>query len=114
MPRVTLRDFAVADLRALTEETKRQARIQLEKLSRHPELGDELGHRMGVNLTGYRALHFARNRYRIVYRWIPGQDKIEVWGIGRREAGAIYRMAAHRIGTDEKDGHQPPDQRRRS
>jgi len=96
MVRVTLRDVAICDFRSLTEETQRQARRQLEKLARHPELGDELGHRMGVNLTGYRALHFARNRYRIVYRWIPGLDKAEVWGIGRREGGAIYRMVARR------------------
>jgi len=102
MARVTLRDVAVRDFRALTEETQRQARRQLEKLARHPELGDQLGHRMGLNLTGYRALHFARNRYRIVYRWIPGQDKVEVWGIGERERGSIYRMAAGRIGWEDK------------
>jgi len=102
MVRVTLRDVAAEDFRALTEETQRQARRQLEKLARHPELGDELGHRMGINLTGYRALHFARNRYRIVYRWTPGQDKVEVWGIGRREAGAIYRMVGKRVGAADK------------
>lgn len=103
MVRVTLRDVAAKDFRALTEETQRQARRQLEKLAHHPELGDELGHRMGINLTGYRALHFARNRYRIVYRWIPGQDKVEVWGIGKREAGAIYRMVGKRADeTSEK------------
>jgi mRNA-degrading endonuclease RelE of RelBE toxin-antitoxin system len=99
MVRVTLRDVAAEDFRALTEETQRQARRQLEKLAHHPELGDELGHRMGINLTGYHALHFARNRYRIVYRWTPGQDKVEVWGIGKREAGAIYRMVGKR--TDD-------------
>ncbi len=96
MVRVTLRDVAAEDFRALTEEMQRQARRQLEKLAHHPELGDELGHRMGINLTGYRALHFARNRYRIVYRWISGADKVEVWGIGKREAGAIYRMVGKR------------------
>lgn len=96
MVRVTIRDVAAEDFRALTEETQRQARRQLEKLAHHPELGDELGHRMGINLTGYRALHFARNRYRIVYRWIPDQDKVVVWGIGKRETGAIYRMVGKR------------------
>jgi mRNA-degrading endonuclease RelE of RelBE toxin-antitoxin system len=102
MVRVTLRDVAAEDFRGLTEETQRQARRQLEKLGHHPELGDELGHRMGINLTGYRALHFARNRYRIVYRWIPGQNKVEVWGIGKREAGAIYRMVGKRVGAADK------------
>jgi len=102
MVRVTLRDVAAEDFRVLTEETQRQARRQLEKLAHHPELGDELGHRMGINLTGYRALHFARNRYRIVYRWIPGQDKVEVWGIGTREAGAIYRMVGRRVGAADE------------
>jgi mRNA-degrading endonuclease RelE of RelBE toxin-antitoxin system len=99
MARVTLRDVAVRDFRSLAEETQRQARRQLDKLARHPELGDELGHRMGVNLTGYRAVHFGRNRYRIVYRWIRDQDEVEVWGIGKRERGGIYRMVGRR--TDE-------------
>ena len=100
MVRVTLRDVAIRDLCSLAEETQRQARRQLEKLAMHPELGDELGHRMGLNLTGYRALHFARNSYRIVYRWIQSQDKVEVWGIGKRERGSIYRMAASRVDQD--------------
>jgi mRNA-degrading endonuclease RelE of RelBE toxin-antitoxin system len=102
MVRVTLRDVAAEDFHALTEETQRQARRQLEKLAQHPELGDELGHRMGTNLTGYRAVHFARNRYRIVYRWIPGQEKVEVWGIGRREAGAIYMVGKRADDAGEK------------
>jgi hypothetical protein len=40
MFRVTLRDMAVEDFRALTEETQRQARRQLKKLGQHPELGN--------------------------------------------------------------------------
>jgi hypothetical protein len=51
---------------------------------------------MGINLTGYRAVHFGRNRYRIVYRWNRNQGEVEVWGIGKREAGAIYRMVGKR------------------
>jgi mRNA-degrading endonuclease RelE of RelBE toxin-antitoxin system len=97
MVRVTLRDIAVRDFRSLAEETQRQARRQLDKLARHPECGDELGHRMGVNLTGYRAVHFARNRYRIVYRWLPSEGEVEVWGIGKREKGGIYRMVGKRV-----------------
>jgi mRNA-degrading endonuclease RelE of RelBE toxin-antitoxin system len=102
MVRVTLRDVAARDFRSLAEETQRQARRQLDKLARHPELGNELGHRMGVNLTGYRAIHFRRNQYRIVYRWIRDQDEVEVWGIGRREKGSIYRMVGKRVGPEHE------------
>jgi mRNA-degrading endonuclease RelE of RelBE toxin-antitoxin system len=102
MARVTLRDVAVRDFRSLAKETQRQARRQFSKLARHPELGDELGHRMGINLTGYRAVHFGRNRYRIVYRWNRNQGEVEVWGIGKREAGAIYRMVGKRVGAADK------------
>jgi len=104
--RVTLRDVAVKDFRALDGETQRQARRQFEKLGRNPELGANLGNKLGIDLTGYRALHFGRNRYRIVYRSLREEAEVEVWGIAKREVGAVYRMVARRIdeARDEATG----------
>ena len=95
--RVTLRDVAVKDFRGVDAETQRQARRQLEKLKERPELGADLGNRMGVDLTGYRALHFGRNQYRIVYPVLEREREVEVWGIARRERGAVYHMVAKRL-----------------
>lgn len=89
--------MAVKDFRGVDAEAQRQARRQLEKLKDRPELGADLGNRMGVDLTGYRALHFGRNQYRIVYRVLEREKEVEVWGIARRERGAVYRMVAKRL-----------------
>jgi len=98
---VTLRDVAVEDFDKLDGGVRKQALKQFEKLAHSPELGDELGHRMGVDLTGYRALHFHKNQYRIVYRILDEQSEVEIWGIGVRESGRVYRMTARRV---EKEG----------
>jgi mRNA interferase RelE/StbE len=99
--KVTLRDVAVEDFEALDPSIQKQAMKQFEKLKRSPELGEELGHKMGVNLTGYRALHFYKNKYRIVYRILEEEKEVEIWGIGVREAGKIYRMVGERL---EREG----------
>jgi len=52
---------------------------------------------MGVDLRGYRALHFYKNQYRIVYRVLEDQKEVEVWGIGKRESGTVYKMVSKRI-----------------
>lgn len=95
--RVTLRDLAVKDFEALDGDVQRQALKQFEKLMRSPELGEDLGHKMGVDLTGYRALHFYKNQYRIVYKILEDQKEVEIWGIGKRESEKIYRMVSERI-----------------
>ncbi len=97
MYKVTLRDVAARDFEALDGSIQQQALKQFEKLKRSPELGKELGHKMGVDLTGYRALHFYKNKYRIVYRILEEEQEVEIWGIGVREAGKTYRMVGERL-----------------
>lgn len=70
---------------------------QLNKLKASPECGPGLGHKMGVDLRGYRALHFCKNQYRILYRVLEATKEVEVWGIAKREAGAVYKMVSQRI-----------------
>ncbi len=52
---------------------------------------------MGVDLTGYRALHFYKDQYRIVYKVWEDQREVEIWGIGKRESGKVYKMVSERI-----------------
>jgi len=95
--KVTLRDVAVEDFEVLDTSVQKQALKQFEKLKRSPQLGKELGHKMGVDLTGYRVLRFYKGKYRIVYRILEEQKEVEIWGIGAREAGKIYRMVGERL-----------------
>lgn len=95
--KINLRDLAVEDFEALDGDVQRQANKQFEKLKRSPELGEDLGHKMGVDLTGYRALHFYKNQYRIVYKILEDQKEVEIWGIGKRESGKVYKTISERI-----------------
>lgn len=95
--RITLRDFAVEDFEVLDGDVQRRTNNQFEKLKRSPELGEDLGHKMGVDLTGYRALHFYKDQYRIVYKVLEDQREVEIWGIGKRESGKVYKMVSERI-----------------
>jgi len=99
--RLTLRDVAAEDFAALDADTQRQAFRQLNKLEGNPELGSDLGNKMGIDLKGYRALHFYKNQYRIVCRVLEAIKEVEVWGIGRREAGAVYKMVSQRIEQEQ-------------
>ena len=64
--KVTLRDVAVKDFDVLDGNVQRQAIKQLNKLKQSSGLGIALGHKMGVDPRGYRALHFYKDQYRIV------------------------------------------------
>ena len=95
---VRLLPGAVRDFGRLDRSTQRQIRRQLGKLARSPELGKPLGVRAGMDLTGFRALRAVRGQYRIVYRVVEAQGRVEVWAIGKRERGSVYYTLASRLG----------------
>jgi mRNA-degrading endonuclease RelE of RelBE toxin-antitoxin system len=94
---VTLVESAVDDFQSLSMDIQKHAIRQLEKLKTSPHLGDPLGHRHRYNLTGFRALHFYKNQYRICYRILEDRHEVEVWAIGKREGGYVYKVLATRL-----------------
>ena len=99
--KVTLRDVAVKDFDVLDGNVQCQAIKQLNKLKQSPELELDLGHKMGIDLRGYRALYFYKDQYRIVYKVLEDQKEVEVWGIAKREAGAVYKMLSKRVEQEQ-------------
>jgi mRNA interferase RelE/StbE len=93
--KVTLIAAADEDFAELDGSIKKLAYQQFAKLSRSPELGEPCGNKYGLNLTGFRSLHFAKNAFRIVYRII--EKRVQIWGIGERKEEGIYRMVAARL-----------------
>ena len=70
----------------------------LEKLEKNPFLGEKLGNKNNIDLTGYYKLYFDKKRYRIVYRIIKNEiEIIEIWGIGKRDKMEIYKAVNKRI-----------------
>ncbi len=96
--RVKLHPAARSDLVSLDRGLQQQAARQLAKLKTHPQAGEQLGNKAGFDLTGYRSLHFAGQRYRIVYR--VDEDSRVVWviAIGKKAKFEAYRIAGERSG----------------
>jgi mRNA interferase RelE/StbE len=97
--RVEFLPEAAREFDALDGSLKAMAAKQIDKLAERPEIGEPLGHRLGLDLTGYRKLYFGKKSYRIIYE-IQGQRLVVlIIGIGRRERAEIYREVARRLGT---------------
>ena len=62
-----------------------------------PRLGEYLGNRSGLDLTGYYKLYAAKKSIRIVYRIIDQKILVEVVAIGRQEDLAVYQEAINRL-----------------
>ncbi len=88
---------AAREFEALDGSLKKIAAKQLEKLAEKPELGETLGKRMGIDLTGYRKIYFGKKGYRIVYEIHRQRFIILIIGIGKRERAEIYREVAQRL-----------------
>ena len=98
--KVVLTAQATQDFRILDGSVKEQVGRQLRKLETAPLLGEHLGNRGGLDLTGYYNLYAARKAIRIVYRIIEMEVIVEVVAIGKREDFEVYREAFKRILKD--------------
>ena len=71
---------------------------KLDQLDKNHYLGEELGNKYNLDLTGYYKLYFRKKTYRIVYRIIKnGIEIAEIWGIGKKDKMEIYRDIDKRI-----------------
>jgi len=87
------------DYRKLEGSTKQLVNKKIDRLAENPFLGEKLGNKFNLDLTGFYKLYAAKKKIRIVYRLItPSQIEIvEIWGIGKRDKGEIYRIIGERI-----------------
>ena len=95
--KVVLTADAAQDFRGLHKSIKDQVARQLKKLETSPELGEHLGRKAGLDLTGYYKLYAARKAIRIIYRIVKLEVLVEVVAIGKREDMTVYREAVRRL-----------------
>jgi len=88
---------AAQEFAALDGSLKKIAAKQIDKLAGKPELGEALGKRMGIDLTGYRKMYFGKKSFRIVYEIQRQKLLILIIGIGKRERAEIYKEVARRL-----------------
>jgi len=88
---------AYREYQSLDGSVKKMVYKQIEKLKERPQLGEELGNKAGMDLTGYRKLYVNKKQIRIVYRIEKAVLVVVIVGIGKREDMEIYRQAAKRV-----------------
>jgi mRNA interferase RelE/StbE len=85
------------DLKQLDHRVRLLVFKQLKKLSQSPQLGDLLGNKAGMDLSGCRKMYVDHKRVRIVYRIIEEVIIVEVIAIAQRDDMSVYREASQRI-----------------
>lgn len=95
--KVMLTAAAANDFRRLDGSLKEPVAKQLKKLEASPLLGEHLGNKAGLDLTGCYKLYAGKKRIRIVYRIVEHHVIVEVVAIGKREDLAVYQKSLKRI-----------------
>jgi len=89
---------AVKDYESLDGNIKILVKDKIDRLKENPYLGEELGNRNNINLTGYYKIYIYKKKYRIVYRIVENEiEIIEIWGIGKRDKMKVYKDIKKRI-----------------
>ncbi len=84
------------DLRQLGNPICIEVFKKLKKIQQSPQLGELLGNKNGMNLTGLRKVYVAKKQVRIVYEIIDDVLVVHVVAIGKREDMEVYRQADQR------------------
>jgi len=93
---------AVKDYKLLDGSIKKLVSEKIDKLKENPFLGEALGNKNNIDLTGFYKIYAAKKSYRIVYRIVKNKiEIIEIWGIGKREKMEIYKIISKRISDRE-------------
>ena len=68
----------------------------LKKILKSPELGQELGNKNNLDLTGLKKMYFDGKRYRIVYEVFESEVLVYIVAIGKRDKMEVYEKAEER------------------
>ena len=68
----------------------------LKKILKSPELGQELGNKNNMNLSGLQKMYFDNKKYRVVYEVIENEILIYIVAIGKRDKMEVYQKASER------------------
>ena len=89
---------AEKEYKLLDGSIKKQVNEKIDNLKDDAYLGEELGNKNNIDLTGYYKIYVAKKKYRIVYRIVRDEvEIIEIWGIGKRDKLEVYKNVGKRI-----------------
>ena len=84
------------DLKQLNNSIQIEVFKKLKKIQHSPKLGQLLGNKNNMNLTGLRKVYVSKKQVRIVYEIIDNILVVKVITIGKRESMEVYKQAEQR------------------
>jgi len=94
---IVLKVEADEELSKLSHREKILVFKQFKKISISPELGQKLGNKSGLDLSGCRKMYVDKKKIRIIYKVIDTQIIIEIIAIGKRDEMQVYKDASQRL-----------------
>jgi len=91
---------AKAEFLALDKGVRLIVAKQMVKLESAPKLGELLGNKSGIDLSGLRKLYSAKKQIRIVYEIIDSKVVVHIVAISKREDMQVCKDALSRL-SDE-------------
>ncbi|WP_461247600.1 type II toxin-antitoxin system RelE family toxin [Treponema sp. R6D11] len=89
---------AEKDYKSLDGSIKKLVNEKIDDLKNNAYLGEELGNKNNIDLSGFYKIYVANKKYRIVYRIVKDEiEIIEIWGIGKRDKLEVYKNVGKRI-----------------
>ena len=85
-----------ADLKQLSNSVRIEVFKKLKKIQQYPELGQLLGNKNNMNLSGLRKVYVSKKQVRIVYEIIDNILVVKIITIAKRESMAVYKQAEQR------------------
>ena len=95
--RLLFKASAYQEFKAPDAPVKSKVVAQLLKMQANPLVGEPLGNRMDVDLTGFRRIYVGRKRTRIIWQVRASEVTVLVIGIGPCDKGEVYRTVARRL-----------------
>jgi len=92
------------DLRKLGHVITQKVFKKLIQIAENPILGEDLGNKANMDLTGYRRVYIDKKRVKIVYKIINEKLQVFVIAIGKRDDMNVFKTATLRLAeiTDNK------------
>jgi mRNA interferase RelE/StbE len=95
--KIVFHPAAAIEVSELENRQKSLVLKQIKKISKTPYLGNDLGNKNGLDLSGYRKMYADRKKIRIVYKILEKKILIQIIAIGKRDNMKVYKKAANRI-----------------
>ena len=70
---------------------------KLRQLAKNPVIGEDLGNKANMNLSGFKKVYVNNKRVRIVYKIFEEKIEVFVVAIGKRDDMDVYKKAEERI-----------------